>query len=39
MEEEIKLKHIDIKDFKNNIYSYYLDIFPEVERKPLWLIK
>lgn len=39
MEEEIKLKYIDVKEFKKELYSYYLEIFPEVERKPLWLVR
>lgn len=37
--EDIELKNIDIDEFKKDIYSYYLDIFPENERKPLKLIK
>ena len=37
--EDIELKNIDIDEFKKYIYSYYLDIFPENERKPLKLIK
>ena len=37
--ENIKLKYIDINEFKNDMYNYYLDIFPEVERKSLDLIQ
>lgn len=36
---DIKLKDIDIDEFKKEVYSYYLDIFPEEERKPLELIQ
>lgn len=36
--EDIKLKNIDIEEFKEKIYSHYLEIFPEDERKPLELI-
>lgn len=39
MMEDIKLKDIDIEEFKKNVYSYYLEIFPEDERKPLELLK
>ena len=37
--EDIKLKYINISEFEKEVYSYYLDIFPEEERKPLQLIK
>lgn len=37
--EDIKLKYIDIDQFKKEVYSYYLEIFPEDERKPLELIQ
>lgn len=37
--KDINLKHIDIKEFKEEIYQYYLAIFPEEERKPLELIQ
>jgi len=37
--EDIKLKDIDIYEFKKEVYSYYLDIFPEDERKPLELLQ
>jgi len=37
--KDIYLKHIDIKEFKEEVYQYYLDIFPEEERKPLELIQ
>lgn len=36
---DIKLKNIDINKFKNEIYRYYLEIFPKEERKPLELIQ
>lgn len=36
--EDIKLKDIDIEKFEKEIYSYYIDIFPEDERKPLELL-
>lgn len=36
---DIKLKNIDINEFKNEIYRYYLEIFPKEERKPLELIQ
>ena len=35
----IKLRDIDINEFKEKIYSYYLKIFPEDERKSLKLIE
>lgn len=35
----IELKNVGIDEFENDVYSYYLDIFPEDERKPLKLIK
>lgn len=37
--EDMKLKDIDIYEFKKEVYSYYLDIFPEDERKPLELLQ
>ncbi len=37
--EDIKLKNIDVEEFKKEVYSYYLEIFPEDEKKPLELIK
>lgn len=37
--EDIKLKDIDIDEFKKEIYQYYLDIFPEDERKSIELIQ
>lgn len=37
--EDIKLKYIDMDKFKKEVYSYYLDIFPEDERKSLELIQ
>ena len=37
--EDMKLKEIDIDEFKKEVYSYYLDIFPEDERKPLELLQ
>lgn len=36
--EDMKLKNIDIDKFKKEVYSYYLEIFPEDERKPLELL-
>ena len=35
----IKLKQVDIKEFKNKLYDNYLEIFPKDERKPFSLIK
>ena len=35
----MKLKNIDINKFKKEIYSYYLELFPEDERKPLELLR
>ena len=37
--EDMKLKDIGIDKFKKELYSYYLEIFPEDERKPLELIQ
>jgi len=37
--EDLKLKYINIDEFKKDVYSYYLEIFPEDERKPLGLIQ
>lgn len=37
--EDMELRNIDIDKFKKEVYSYYLEIFPEDERKPLELIK
>ncbi len=37
--EDIKLKDISIDEFKKDIYSYYLEIFPEKERKSIKLIQ
>lgn len=37
--EDMKLKDIGIDKFEKEVYSYYLDIFPEDERKPLELIQ
>ena len=37
--EDMKLKEIDIDEFKKEVYTYYLDIFPEDERKPLELLQ
>ena len=37
--EDMKLKDISIDEFKKDVYSYYLEIFPEDERKPLELIQ
>lgn len=35
----IKLKQVDIKEFKNKLYDSYVDIFPKDERKSFGLIK
>lgn len=37
--EDMKLKDISIDVFKKEVYSYYLEIFPEDERKSLELIQ
>lgn len=37
--KDIKLKEIGIDEFKKDIYSYYLEIFPEDERKPIELLQ
>lgn len=37
--EDIKLKDIGIDKFEKELYSYYLEIFPEDERKPLELLQ
>ena len=37
--EDVKLKYIDINEFKGKIYPYYLEIFSEKERKPFKLIQ
>lgn len=37
--EDMKLKDIGIDKFKEDIYSQYLKIFPEDERKPLELLQ
>ena len=37
--EDMKLKDIGIDEFKKDVYSYYLEIFPEDERKPLELLQ
>ncbi len=37
--EDIELKDIDIDKFKKTVYSYYLEIFPEDERKPIELLQ
>lgn len=36
---DIKLKEIGIDKFKKEIYSYYIEIFPEDERKSIELIQ
>lgn len=38
-EHNIELVNIGIDEFKEVLYSYYLEIFPREERKPLELIK
>lgn len=37
--DSISLDNINIEEFEKSLYSYYFDIFPEDERKPLELIK
>lgn len=37
--EDMKLKDIGIDKFEKDVYSYYLKIFPEDERKPLELLQ
>lgn len=37
--ESIELKEIDLNEFEKNIYSYYEEIFPDDERKPLSIIR
>lgn len=37
--EDMKLKDISIDKFKKDVYSYYLEIFPEDERKPIELLQ
>lgn len=37
--QDIKLKDIGIDEFKKDVYSYYLEIFPEDERKPIELLQ
>lgn len=36
--KDVKLKDISIDEFEKELYLYYLDIFPEDERKPLELL-
>ncbi len=38
-EYNITLSYIDVNEFEEKIYHYYLEAFPEDERKPLELIK
>lgn len=35
----IELKSVDIKEFKKNLYSQYMKLFPKNERKPLSLLR
>lgn len=37
--KDMNLKYIGIDEFKKDVYAYYLEIFPEDERKPLGLIQ
>lgn len=37
--ENIELKDIGIEEFRKEVYTYYLEIFPEDERKPIELIQ
>lgn len=39
IEDTITLLYIDINEFKESLYLYYIDIFPEDERKSLDLLK
>lgn len=39
MNDNVQLKNISIEEFKKEIYSYYLEMFPDKERKPLKLIQ
>lgn len=36
---DINLVDIDISEFEKTIYSFYLEVFPENERKPIELIR
>ena len=38
-ERNIELKYIEINLFEKEVYQYYIEIFPEEERKPFKLIK
>ena len=37
--KDLKLKYIDISQFEKEVYPYYIEIFPEEERKPLNIIQ
>lgn len=37
--DDINLLEIDINEFKKDVYEYYIDIFPEEERKPIELLE
>ncbi|CDE10028.1 unknown [Clostridium sp. CAG:354] len=37
--KNIELKYIEINLFEKEVYQYYIEIFPEEERKPFKLIK
>lgn len=39
MTRDLNLKYINIDQFKKDLYSYYLEIFPKKERKPIKLIQ
>ncbi len=39
IEDTITLLYIDINEFRESLYLYYIDIFPEDERKSLDLLK
>lgn len=35
----LKVEPIDLKEFKKNLYSYYIELFPEEERQPIKILK
>lgn len=37
--DDMKLKYIGIDEFEKEVYTYYLAIFPDNERKPLELLR
>ena len=38
-QDNIELVNIDINEFEKTIYSFYLEVFPKDERKPIELIR